>query len=240
MSDPLAARGSLEVFQAALGYRFKDRTRLENALQHSSYAHDHEGIESNERLEFLGDSIIGLVVAHALYVARPEWNEGELTRALHSLVEGRSLAKLARSLGIGEILRLGRTERQSGGHEKDSILANAMEAVLGAMYLDGGIVVVREFVERVFAESLSADAPVVERDPKTELQERAMASHGEFPTYRLAADNEVEGDDARFKVEVLLRGQTLGEGIGRTKRGAERRAARRALKNWVDDARTEG
>jgi ribonuclease III len=231
--DPLD--DPLEAFETALGYRFGERKRLENALQHSSFAHDHQGVESNERLEFLGDSVIGLVVAHALFAARPEWSEGELTRALHALVEGRSLARLARSIGLGGVLRLGRTERQSGGEEKDSILADAMEAVVGAMYLDGGLETVEAFVERFFPDALAADAPAVARDPKTELQERAMAARGEFPTYRLTRDSEVEGDDERFSVEAWLCGEVLADGIGRTKRAAERMAADRALASWVDD-----
>jgi ribonuclease-3 len=229
--EPGDSRTALE---EALGYRFRDRGLLENALQHSSYAHEHETAQSNERLEFLGDSVIGLAVAHALYAARPEWHEGELTRALHALVKGRSLARLARKLGVGEVLRLGRTERQSGGEQKGSILADAMEALVGAMYLDGGLEAVQGFVERVFADSLATDAPVVERDPKTELQERAMATRGEFPTYRLVRDSALEGDEERFEVAVLLCEVELAGGVGRTKRAAERAAARQALETWVD------
>jgi len=235
MSETEPAEDVLAPFEAALGYRFRDRALLENALHHSSYAHDHAGLESNERLEFLGDSVIGLVVAHAFYEAKPEWDEGELTRALHALVEGRSLAVLARALDLGAVLRLGRTERQSGGEEKDSILADAMEAVIGAIYLDGGLASVSELVERVFGEALHAAAPAVARDPKTELQERAMASRGEFPTYRLLLDSAIEGDDERFAVEVVLCGEAMASGIGRTKRAAERRAAALALESWVDD-----
>jgi ribonuclease-3 len=235
VSETEEARDLLAPLEHALAYRFRNRAFLEHALHHSSYAHDHEGVESNERLEFLGDSVIGLVVAHALYEAKPEWNEGELTRALHALVEGRSLAALARTLDLGMVLKLGRTERSSGGEEKDSILADAMEAVIGAMYLDGGFDSVRSFVERVFGEALHAAAPPVARDPKTELQERAMASRGEFPTYRLTRDSAIEGDDQRFEVEVVLCGESLASGVGRTKRAAERTAAAVALESWVDD-----
>jgi ribonuclease-3 len=235
VSEAEEAAAVLAPLEGALGYRFRNRELLENALNHSSFAHDHGDVHNNERLEFLGDSVVGLVVAHALYEAKPEWNEGELTRALHALVEGRSLAALARKLDLGALLRLGRTERQSGGEEKDSILADAMEAVIGAMYLDGGLESVKPFVERVFGEALHAAAPAVARDPKTELQERAMASRGEFPTYRLLRDSAIEGDDERFAVEVVLCGEALASGIGRTKRAAERRAASVALEGWVDD-----
>ena len=235
MSEAEEVEDLLSTLETALGYRFRHREHLEIALHHSSYAHDHKGVESNERLEFLGDSVVGLVVAHALYESKPEWDEGELTRALHALVEGRSLAALARSLDLGAVLKLGRTERSSGGEEKDSILADAMEAVIGAMYLDGGFASVRPFVDRVFGEALHAAAPPVARDPKTELQERAMASCGEFPTYRLILDSTIEGDEERFEVEVVLCGDALASGIGRTKRAAERSAAAVALERWVDE-----
>ncbi len=226
----------LESLEDALEYRFRNRKLLENALRHSSFTHDNGGIKNNERLEFLGDSVIGLAVAHALYDAQPEWDEGDLTRALHALVEGRSLAVLARSIELGSAIKLGRTEHQSEGREKNSILADAMEAVIGAMYLDGGLRAITSFVGRVFSDALKADAPVVARDPKTELQERTMASQGEFPTYRALSDSEIEGDDDRFAVEVLLCGIALSSGIGRTKRAAEKQAAKSALVNWMDEA----
>jgi len=224
---------------AALGHRFASPELLELALQHSSFAYKKEDTESNERLEFLGDSVLGLVVAHALYVAKPEWAEGELTRGLHALVDGRSLAALARSLELGSVVRLGRTELQSGGQDKDSILADAMEAVIGALYLDGGVDAVRAFVERVFCDALAADAAPVARDPKTELQERIMAAEGEFPNYRLLRDSAIEGDDERFVVEVRLGAAPLAEGVGRTKRSAERSAAASALQSWAPDSPSE-
>jgi ribonuclease-3 len=239
-----ADRGAtLDALEAALDYRFVDRGTLEAALRHSSYAHeraldsratctDRENTaDSNERLEFLGDAVLALVVAEALFVAKPEWREGELTRALHSIVEGGSLTELARSLDLGSALRLGRTEESSGGHEKPSILEDGMEAVIGAMYLDGGLGVVQRFLGRVFAEALAADAVRVERDPKTELQESLMATVGEFPSYRLVRDSEVEGDDERFTIEVASQGTVLAQGTGRTKRAAQKGAARAALEH---------
>ena len=244
-ADAVDREGVLSALESALGYSFRDRGLLADALRHSSFAHDlrrerararsragesapdalppTSGAQSNERLEFLGDAVVGLVVAHAFYVAKPDWKEGELTRALHRLVDGRSLARLARSLDLGAALELGRTERASDGQDKRSILADAMEAVIGAIYLDGGLEAATAFVERVFAEDLRADAPTVGRDPKTELQERTMASRGEFPTYRLLVDTEIEGDDERFSVDVVLCGESLAEGVGRTKRAARAR-----------------
>jgi len=238
-SEAQPGEAGLDELEKALGHRFRRRALLENALRHSSYAYEHEGAPSNERLEFLGDSVLGLCVAHALYAAKPEWAEGELTRALHALVDGRSLARLARSLELGSLLQLGRTERQSGGQEKNSILADAVEAVIGALYLDAGLQAVDAFVARSFAPALAADAAPVPRDPKTEFQERVMASEGEFPTYRLVRDSDIEGDDERFRVEVLVVGRRLAEGIGRTKRAAERSAAQAALGSWAPDAKQE-
>jgi len=253
----------LDRLEQALDHRFHDRTILEKALQHSSFAHeialggtasrsgrnsgDTSGgdsggdpkHESNERLEFLGDAVLALVVAEALYVAKPDWREGDLTRALHSIVEGRSLAGLARSIGVGEALRLGQTEESSDGRDKPSILENAMEALIGALYLDGGLDPVERFVGRSFEQALAADAVRVERDPKTELQETLMAAEGEFPTYRLLRDSKVEGDEARFTVEVTSKGRALAEGIGRTKRAAEKGAARLALERRLDAVASE-
>lgn len=237
IDDGANRKAALSTLEEALGHRFEDPSLLETALRHSSYAHeaaltagpDAPALESNERLEFLGDAVLGLVVAQALYAAKPDWREGDLTRSLHAIVEGRSLSRLAERIGVGPVLLLGQTEESSDGRKKPSILENAMEALVGAMYLDAGIAPVEDFVQRYFAEGLAADALRVARDPKTELQETLMAAEGEFPRYRLARDSQVEGDDARFTVEVTFRGEPLAEGVGRTKRTAERRAAKAAL-----------
>jgi ribonuclease-3 len=235
----------LDRLEAALGYRFVRRALLEDALRHSSYANERSSqqatrVEDNERLEFLGDAVLAIVVAHALYRAQPEWREGELSRALHALVEGRSLVKLARSFELGSAIRLGSTERASGGQEKASILENAMEAVVGAIYLDGGLDAAASFVEAAFGEALTADAAPVRRDPKTEFQERVMADEGCFPEYRVVTDSLVEGDEERFTVEVVLHGKPLARGVGRTKRAAERLAAADAVANWQTEATVEG
>ena len=238
MTEDEDRRAQLDRLERTLGHRFDDRGLLEAALRQSSYAHerarDSEGEgdpeqESNERLEFLGDAVLALVVAESLYAAKPDWREGDLTRALHRVVEGSSLASLATRLSVGPTLRLGRTEESSGGAEKPRVLEDAMEALIGAMYLDGGLDAVRTFVRSHFAEALAADAVRVERDPKTELQERLMRDIGEFPTYRLVGDSGIEGDDRRFSVEVVSRGAVLGSGTARTKRAAEKIAAREAL-----------
>jgi ribonuclease-3 len=243
VSDERERAADLDRLEQALGHRFEDRRWLEVALQHSSYAHERSrgaagAVESNERLEFLGDAVLGLVVADALFRAKSDWREGDLSRALHALVEKRSLEKLARSLDLGAVILLGRTEQQSDGQEKPTILADTVEAILGAIYLDGGLPAARAFVERAFGDALSPSAPV-RRDPKTELQERTMALRGDVPIYRLIRDSEIEGDPARFSVEVVLLGEVFAEASGRTKRGAERAAAKRALESGRADPSTE-
>jgi ribonuclease-3 len=211
--------------EAALGYEYASRTLLATALTHSSRAHEHYGTESNERLEFLGDSVIGLVVAHLLYEAHPEWAEGQLTRALHRLVDRPGLASLARRIDVGPHIRLGRTELSSGGSEKPSILADTMEALIGAMYLDGGLAPVEALARDRFSESLAAEASPVGLDPKTRFQEWVMAEFGSFPAYQLAFDTGVEGDENRFTTEVSVEKHLWASGNGRSKRQAEQNAA---------------
>jgi ribonuclease-3 len=228
VSEPPEAAPGLDALERALGHRFANRWLLETALTHSSHANE-EGLEDdNERLEFLGDSVIGMVVAQLLYRAHPTWREGELTRALHQLVDRRALASLARDLGLGPHLRLGRTEQHSEGHGKSTILADAMEAVLGALYLDGGLDPVEQLVQTVFKDALRADAEPVELDPKTRFQEWVMAEFGVFPTYRIRSDSEIDGDDERFTSEILIGGRAVASGVGRSKREAERAAAAEA------------
>jgi len=236
--DPRNGEG-LEEFERALGHRFRDRQLLEIALQHSSYANEAPDRTSNERLEFLGDAVIGLVVAQLLYRAQPDWQEGELTRGLHRLVDKQAFAALARRLDLGSQLRLGRTEQQSAGAEKDSILANAMEAVVGALYLDAGLPAVETLVQAVYGKALSTEAPPTERDVKTRLQEAVMARHGEFPDYELEFDSGIEGDEERFGSRVLVCGEVYGRGVGRTKRAAEFKAARAAWPRIAEESEAD-
>jgi len=225
---------SLEAVEEALGYRFREPGLLEQALAHPSFAHEIEGGRSNERLEFLGDAVLGLVVAHLLYADHPDWREGVLTRARHALVNEAALAERARSLGLGRNVRLGRSEQRTGGAEKESILSDAYEAVLGAVYLDGGLAAVTDVVRRSFGPALAEDAVAPERDPKTQLQEWAQARHRCVPVYRTLSDSGVENDGERFVVEVWIAEAAVGRGAGRTKRGAERRAAASALASRDD------
>ncbi|MDP6978341.1 MAG: ribonuclease III [Myxococcota bacterium] len=219
----------LDELEQRLGYRFRDRARLQNALQHSSWANERKDEASNERLEFLGDSVLGIAVAHALYEAHPDWHEGELTLALQNLVDAPSLAKLAGRWGLGPFLRLGRTEQQSKGEQKPGILADAVEAILGAIYLDGGLEAVARLIREVIKDQLVTGKAPMQRDPKTRLQEWVMAETGGFPSYACIHDSEVDGDDARFTVQVEIGGEPWGEGVARSKRLAERGAATVAL-----------
>ena len=218
----------MKTLEERLGYQFTDRSLLENALTHSSYANEHRdaGMSSNERLEFLGDSVLGMVVADHLYREHPRMPEGELTRTRAALVCEGSLVEVARALDLGKYLRLGKGEDAGGGRERPSILADATEAVLAAIYLDGGIAQARRVIRTLILgneEEMSAS-----RDYKTALQELVQRESGQKLAYRLVAE---EGPDhaKRFSVEVELNGKTVGAGEGRTKKAAEQNAAKAAI-----------
>lgn len=226
-----------------LGYRFRDRTLLARALTHPSCALEEggPGDEDNQRLEFLGDAVLELCISHILYQRRPDMNEGELTRLRADLVNGRKLAALARSLGLGEVLRLGRGEAQTGGADRESNLADALEALLGAAYLDGGfdaaLVMVRALYE---AEILRAENRGETRDPKTALQEERQAQGRSLPDYRVLG---AKGPPHQrcFEVGVYLDGALAAQGTGRSKKEAEQMAARSALEgSGARDEETEG
>ena len=231
--DALAARAALE---EVLGHRFDDPRLLDVALAHPSFAHEYDGSRGNERLEFLGDAVLDLAVARLLYDAHPRWSEGDLTRARAALVNSRTLARCARELGIGAHARLGRTERKTGGADKERILANVFEALLGALYLDAGLAPVTALAQRLFADLLVTGCDPLGADPKTRFQEWTHANHGSTPRYVAVSDSGVENDETRFVVEVRLLGDVWGQGTGRTKRAAERAAAEDALTRVLEDA----
>ena len=212
-----------------LGYTFRDKHLLENALTHSSYANEHReaGAHSNERLEFLGDSILGLVVADHLYRTRPDLPEGDLTRIRAALVCENSLVEVAQSLDLGSYLRLGKGEDHGGGRARPSIQADAVEAVLAAVYLDGGIGSARKIITRYIlcreVEGLNSS-----RDYKTALQELVQRESGQVLKYRLTGE-EGPDHDKRFFVEVDLNGAPLGSGKGHSKKEAEQMAAKAAI-----------
>ena len=218
----------MKTFEEKLGYTFQDASLLENALTHSSRANESRGrLQSNERLEFLGDSILGMVVADHLYRSHPDLPEGDLTRTRAALVCEESLVEVARELDLGEYLRLGKGESSGGGRERPSIQADAVEAVLAAIYLDGGIGSARKFVQKYI---LSREVAGLTKplDHKTALQELVQRESGQVLRYRLVGE---EGPDhnKRFFVEVDLNGEPIGSGSGRSKKEAEQMAAQAAI-----------
>ena len=215
--------------ETAVGYRFQNITLLQNALTHSSYANErwHNSLASNERLEFLGDSILGMVVADHLYRNHPDLPEGELTRTRAALVCEESLVEVAQELGLGEYLRLGKGEEAGGGRQRPSIRADAVEAVLAAVYLDGGIGQARKLIHTLVIRQ-EREKTAAGRDYKTALQELVQRESGQVLRYRLTGE---EGPDhnKRFFVAVELNGNCVGSGTGRSKKEAEQMAAKAAI-----------
>ena len=215
-----------------LGYRFKNRALLENAMQHSSYANEHRGagMGSNERLEFLGDAVLGMVTAEYLYRRHPDLPEGDLTRIRAALVCEESLHEVALRLGLGKHLKLGRGEEQGGGRERPSILADATESVFAAVYLDGGMEAAAELIHRVLLNKEREEAVEERRrDYKTELQELVQRKSGSTLGYRMVSAS--GPDHAKvFEAAVLLNGEDFSRGKGHSKKEAEQAAARTALK----------
>ena len=213
----------------AIGYRFRNIQLLQNALTHSSYANErwHNSLLSNERLEFLGDSVLGMLVAEYLYRNFPDRPEGELTRMRADMVCEQSLAVIANKIGLGNFLLLGHGEERFGGRSRNSILADAVESVIAACYLDGGYAAALKFVSTF----VLVDIPVVKfhnADYKTALQEKVQQKKNQTLSYHLVGE-EGPDHDKRFRVEVLLNGVSIGTGSGTSKKRAEQDAARAAL-----------
>ena len=217
----------MESLERKLGYSFQNRELLSEALNHSSYANEHkQGLGSNERLEFLGDSVLGFVAAEFLFKRHGNLPEGDLTRMRAALVCEQSLYEVAKELELGGYLRLGRGEEAGGGRERQSILADATEAVFAAVYLDGGMEKARELIGRV----LLSRAPQAEerRDYKTTLQEVVQRKSGQVLTYHMLSQSGPDHDKT-FLFDVRLNGASIGQGEGRSKKEAEQAAARDAL-----------
>ena len=215
--------------ETAIGYRFNNITLLQNALTHSSYANErwHNSLMSNERLEFLGDSILGMVVAEFLYKTFPDRPEGELTRMRADMVCERSLAAVAARIDLGRHLMLGNGEEQSGGRNRDSILADAVESVIAASFLDGGMNAARQFIQKF----ILVEVPVKKlhnADYKTALQELVQQKKNQTLSYALVGESGPD-HDKRFEVEVSLNGRVIGVGSGSSKKRAEQMAAQSAL-----------
>lgn len=212
-----------------LNYKFKNIDLLKNALIHSSYANEIRGnTHSNERLEFLGDSVLSIIVSEHIYNKFPNMPEGELTRMRASLVCEKSLYSFSRELGIGEYLKLGRGEEKNGGRERESILADAFEAVLAAIYLDGGMTAAKKHIMNTVLRDLKHHDDDNFKDYKTTLQEIIQRNPEECVSYILI-DESGPDHNKLFTVEVHLNSNVIGKGSGKSKKQAEQMAARQAL-----------
>ena len=225
----------LNALQKILCIEFKDVSLLEKSLVHRSYLNENQGIESdsNERLEYLGDAILGFVVAEKLYRDFPEYDEGQMTRIRSVLVRRETLARISRSINLGEFLLLGKGEDASGGRNKSANLACALEAVIAAVYLDQGMVKTKKMIIRLLEDewqkAIKKPAAI---DYKSRLQELIQSREQKIPSYQVTGTS---GPDhiKTFNVEVRLRNELLGSGSGKSKKEAETEAARKALKKLM-------
>jgi ribonuclease-3 len=226
----------LAALQQTLGIQFKDPSLLEQALVHSSYVNENPGtITSNERLEFLGDAVLGFIIARELYQRLPQSSEGEMTELRSSLVRRDTLSRMAKAIKLGNHLYLGKGEEASGGRRKPANLAGALEAVIAAIFLDQGLITARDFVLKLVEKELNkALSQGVEPDYKSQLQELIQAKYQQTPTYQVI---EAVGPahDRNFTVEVSICDTVLGRGAGKSKKLAEAEAARSALDQLSTD-----
>jgi ribonuclease-3 len=228
-------RDEFDELQRRIGYHFADRGLLEHALTHKSRAAEDVsgGVSDNESLEFLGDAVLGLVIADALFRRYPNYDEGQKSKIKAAVVSTQSLARHAELLQLGDHLLLGRGEEKTGGRFKQALLADTYEALIAAIYLDGGLEAAAAFLLREMKDAIDAgSAQTVAQDFKSALQERVQALGRPLPEYRLSGE---EGPDHRktFTVEVLVAGQVLGAATGRAKKEAEQEAARAALEKLM-------
>jgi ribonuclease-3 len=230
-------RDEFDSLQQAIDYRFRDRGLLEHAMTHTSRANEDVsgGVIDNESLEFLGDAILGFIIADILFHTFPEFNEGQKSKVKATLVSTATLARQAERLSLGDHLLLGRGEEKTGGRRKQALLADGYEALIAAIYLDGGVEQVRAFISREFEPLISEvhQAGVAGGDHKSALQEYLQSNDEALPEYRLAG---TVGPDHRklFQIQVVVREQVLAEAIGPSKKEAEQEAARVALEKLRD------
>ena len=219
----------LTKLEQGLGYTFRNKALLENALTHSSYANENRErhLPDNERLEFLGDSILGFVVAEYLYRNFPDKPEGELTRIRADLVCERNLAEAAASVELGSYLLLGHGEEQGGGRKRDSIVSDAMESVIAASFMDGGFAAAKEIIDRLILSNIPKGRPR-NFDYKTAFQELVQRKKDQQIHYELTGESGPD-HDKHFEVEVLLNGKAVGHGVGSSKKRAEQAAAEAAI-----------
>ena len=223
----MLTKEQINKLQERLGYSFANTELLKRALMHSSYVPGVGG--DNERLEFLGDAVLELCVSEELYFRFPDMQEGQMTKNRASIVCEEALSRAAHGVGLGAYLLLGRGEDASGGREKPSILSDAFEAVIAAIYLDGGFTPARTFIHTFVLPLLDLSAPVFEKDHKTRLQELIHArTHGKQVIYRLVAETGPDHEKT-FTMQAVLDGKVLGEGSGHSKQSAGQAAAADAL-----------
>lgn len=221
---------NLEEFEEKIGYKFREQKLLQTALTHSSFANEvkEKRCENNERLEFLGDAVLGIIVAEYLFFHNSHVPEGELTRLRAMMVCEKSLHEFALQIGLGQFLRLGRGEENTGGRERSSILADAFEAVIAAVYIDGGMNAARKYVTTFADQFFSSHIKSNLNDYKTALQEIVQKNKGERLEYVLVSERGPD-HDKEFVVEVHLNSNVIGEGRGGSKKEAEQLAAKEAL-----------
>lgn len=219
----------LTKLEQGLGYTFRNKALLENALTHSSYANENRErhLPDNERLEFLGDSILGFVVAEYLYRNFPDKPEGELTCIRADLVCERNLAEAAATIELGSYLLLGHGEEQGGGRKRDSIVSDAMESVIAASFMDGGFAAAKEIIDRLILSNIPKGRPR-NFDYKTAFQELVQRKKDQQIHYELTGESGPD-HDKHFEVEVLLNGKAVGHGVGSSKKRAEQAAAEAAI-----------
>ncbi len=221
--------------QLAIGHEFNDPALLRQALTHSSYANEDPGGDDYERLEFLGDAVLELIVSHMLLDRFPECREGELSQMRASAVNRRTLAAIGRRLRLGEHTRMSHGEEKTGGRDKDTILADVFEAVIGSLYLDAGLGAAAAFIERWFDLLFEGyDRRILFTDYKTRLQETTQARFGAAPTYRVLGATGPD-HDKRFTIEASLGSKIFGVGQGRSKKDAEQEAAKAAFEKISQD-----
>ena len=214
----------LQALASRIGHTFTDESLLESAMVHRSWIAENDGFKSNERLEFLGDAVLGWVVADIVYRGHSELAEGKLTDLRKGVVNATSLAEVANNIGIGECLRLGRGEDQAGGREKTSILSDALESLIGAVYLDAGAVIAYEVVRALMRENINNAIENLDRiDAKTRLQEMTARLFDVAPHYRITENG--PDHEKTFYATVVVNGRDLGHGEGRSKKAAEQIAA---------------
>ena len=219
----------MKTLETKLGYQFQNPKLLDHALTHSSYANEHHlgSISSNERLEFLGDSVLGMIVADDLYRTFPDLPEGDLTRIRANLVCEGSLVLVAKEWDLGRYLKLGKGENACGGRSRPSILADAVEAVLAAVFLDGGLAHDRDIIQRFLLDRME-QVNRASRDHKTYLQELVQRKSGQVLSYELIGESGPDHNKT-FQMQVLLNGQPIGQGTGHSKKEAEQAAANAAI-----------